>query len=75
MKIEPRRAPLAEQAAQQEDTTSEIEAGPRVHRRIQVTVERETLSFLVRRPMAPSAEPPADIDSIPTQIEAGGEQK
>jgi quercetin dioxygenase-like cupin family protein len=62
MNIEPRRGTPAKQTAQQEDTTTEFEAGAetRVHRRIQVTVERETVSFLIRRvviePSAASAE-------------------
>jgi len=58
MKIEPRRSTPAKQTAQQEDTTTEFEAGAetRVHRRIQVTVERETVSFLIRQVVAePSA--------------------
>jgi hypothetical protein len=54
MKIVPRRAAQADDAAQQEDTTTEFPAGPEqmVHRRTTVTVERETVSFLMRRPVA-----------------------
>jgi hypothetical protein len=54
MKIDPRRAPLAEAAAHQEDSTPEIEAGQglMVHRRTTVTIERETISILVRRTVA-----------------------
>jgi hypothetical protein len=49
MEIEPRP-----QAAEDEDTTAEFEAGtPMAHRRTTVTVERETLSFIIRRPPAP----------------------
>ena len=57
MKILPRRASLAKQAAQQEDTTAEFEAGTelRAHRRTTVTVDRETVSFLVRRPAVEAA--------------------
>lgn len=44
-------ASLATQAAQQEDTTAEFEAGmeQRGHRRMTITIERETLSVLMRR--------------------------
>jgi hypothetical protein len=54
MKIEPRRAPPTEEAAHQEDTTTKFEAEPKrtAHRRTTVTVERETLSFLIRRTVA-----------------------
>jgi len=46
--------PLAEEAAQQEDTTPEFQTGTgrRAHRRITVTVERETVSILMRRTAA-----------------------
>jgi len=49
MKILPPRALQATQAAQQEDTTADFEAGmeQRGHRRM--TIERETLSVLMRR--------------------------
>ena len=58
MKILPRRAQLAEDGTQQEDTTTEFEAGTErmAHRRTTVTVERETVSVLIQRPVA---EPPA----------------
>jgi hypothetical protein len=51
MKILPPRALQATQAAQQEDTTSDFEAGmeQRGHRRMTITIERETLSVLMRR--------------------------
>jgi len=53
-------APRAEHPAQQEDTTADFGAGtePRAHRRTTVTVERETLSFLVSRPVAASGAGP-----------------
>jgi hypothetical protein len=62
MKIEPRRAPLEEAAAHQDDSTPEFEAraGHTVHRRTTVTVERETLSILIRRPVAEPMANPAD---------------
>jgi hypothetical protein len=44
MRNEPKRAPLAEQSAQPEDTTE-----PMAHRRTTVTVERETVTFIIRR--------------------------
>ena len=79
MKIEPRRAPLAEEAAHQEDTTPEFLAGAerRAHRRTTVTVERETLSILMRRTVVPPADEPADADSSPNSnaIERGREPK
>jgi len=58
MEIEPSRMPLAEQATQQEDTTREFEARTEAmaHRRTTVTVERETLSFIIRRPIVETAE-------------------
>jgi hypothetical protein len=51
MKDLPRRLPLAEETAHQEDITPEFEAGtePRAFRRTTVTIERETLSVLTRR--------------------------
>jgi hypothetical protein len=54
MKIEIRKAPPTEEPAHHEDTTPEFEAGVRrtAHRRTTVTVERETVSFLVRRSVA-----------------------
>jgi Arc/MetJ family transcription regulator len=57
MKIEVRKAPPREEGAHQEDTTPEFEAGARrsTHRRTTVTVERETVSFLVRRAVAEAA--------------------
>jgi hypothetical protein len=79
MKIEPRRAPLAEAAAHQDDSTPEFEAGtgPTVHRRTTVTVERETLSILMRRPIVAPADELAGADSNPnpTEIEAGRKPK
>jgi hypothetical protein len=79
MKIEPRRAPLAEAAAHQDDSTPEFEAGtvPAVHRRTTVTVERETLSILMRRTRVAPADEPAGADANPnsTEIEAGREPK
>jgi hypothetical protein len=53
MKIVPGRRQLADEVAQEEDTTTEFPTGPEqiVHRRTTVTVERETVSFLVRRPV------------------------
>jgi hypothetical protein len=67
MKIEPRLASQAEQPAPQEDTTTEFPAGtePMAHRRTTVTVERETLSYLIRRPVGGAAEQPADGESAP----------
>jgi hypothetical protein len=52
MKSEPRRAPPPEEVAHKEDTTMEFEPGAARagHRRTTVTIERETLSFLIRRP-------------------------
>jgi hypothetical protein len=54
MNIKVRKAPPTEEAAHQEDTTPEFEAGERrsTHRRTIVTVERETVSFLLRRSVA-----------------------
>ena len=65
MKIEPNREPLAEQAAQQEGITTEFEAGtePRVLRRTTVTVERETISVLMRRAAAGPQNQPAPRES------------
>jgi hypothetical protein len=62
MKIEPRRLPQAQPTAQQDDTTTEFGAGtePRIYRRTTVTVERETVSVLLRRP--------ADGDKSETHI-------
>jgi len=42
-----------------------------------VTIERETLSFLTRRPVEASPDPQEDTDSNPdrTQIQAGRELK
>jgi hypothetical protein len=67
MKTEPRRLPLAKGAAQQEDTTPEFEigTGSRAHRRITVTVERETVSFLVRRQAATVAAQAPSEESAP----------
>jgi hypothetical protein len=78
MKIEPHRAPLAEAAAHQDDSTAEFEAGTvqTVHRRTTVTVERETLSILMRQPVAePVAEPsaqPADAETVLEKPEIAG---
>jgi hypothetical protein len=78
MKIEPRRASLAEEAAHQEDTTPEIFLGTehRAHRRTTVTVERETLSILMRRPVAgpvaESAAQPAEGETVPETSEEPG---
>jgi hypothetical protein len=73
MKILPRRPPPAKQAAQQEDTTTEFETGdgPMAHRRVTMTVERETLSFLMRRPVAA---PDAGLGAQPQDVEATPEQ-
>jgi len=62
MKIKLRRAPGGEQAAHQEDTTTEFETGSRrwAHRRTTVIVERETVSFLIRRPAAANVAQTAD---------------
>lgn len=67
MKIEPRRLPLAQEAEQQEDTTPEFETGTgsRAHRRITVTVERETVSILTRRQVIPVAAQPAGEEPAP----------
>jgi hypothetical protein len=79
MKIEPRRAPLAEVPALQDDSTAQFEARtePTVYRRTTVTVERETLSVLVRRTVVAPEDELAGADSNPdgTQIEAGREPK
>lgn len=62
-------ASLPEQAARQEEATSDLEAGtgPRAHRRTTVTVERETISFVVRRsaetPSVGSAAQPAGVEA------------
>ena len=63
MKNEVRRAPSAQEPAHQEDTTTEFSAGTkqRVNRRTTVTVERETVSFLVRRPVLEGAVMEGDI--------------
>ncbi len=65
MRIEPLKLPLAKEPAQQEDTTPEFEAGTgsRAHRRITVTVERETVSILTRRQAA--AAQPASETTVP----------
>jgi hypothetical protein len=67
MKSEPRPAPQAEPAAQDEDTTPELAAGmpPMAHRRTTVTVERETVTFLIRRPVVSPADRPAEGESVP----------
>jgi hypothetical protein len=74
MKIPPRRSQLAEGTTQQEDTTTEFEAGAEGmgHRRIAVTIERETLSFLTRRSVSASPDPQEDTDS--NQIELKSRQ-
>ena len=61
MKIEPQGTPST---AHPKDITPEFEAGtePRVHRRTTVTVERETISVLVRRSV------------VEPVTESGGEQ-
>jgi len=62
MRIFPRRALPAKQAAQREDTTANSGAGiepmePRVHRRIEITIEREIVTFQVQgRPEAGTGE-------------------
>jgi hypothetical protein len=65
MKIEPRKGPVAEEATHSEDTTTEFKAGPQRlgHRRTTVTVERETVSFLLRRPVTPEANEPEPPDN------------
>jgi len=91
MKIKVRRAAPAVMAAQPEDTTTEFTAGTeqRVNRRTTVTVERETVSFLRRRPVvekhtAGAAEPPTleDAPAMPDKFltapempDAAGESK
>lgn len=71
MKIEPRREPLEQVASHQQDTTQNIEkgAGRATHRRTTVTVERETVLFLVRRAVAEAAvekvDQPAGEESAP----------
>jgi hypothetical protein len=55
MEIEPRR-----QAAQKEDSTEAL-----AHRRTIVTVERETLSVLIRRPATEDL--PAEYETNPTE--------
>jgi len=54
MKISLRKAPATEDPRQQKDTTKETGAGMErsVHRRIEVTVEREVLSMLIHKPAA-----------------------
>jgi hypothetical protein len=75
MKIFPRRALPVKQAAQKEDTTADSEAcmEPRVHRRIEITIERETVTLLVKgRPEAGAAEQAwerAGPNSEPTQLD------
>jgi hypothetical protein len=72
MHIKPRRGAPTEQAAHKEDTTAEIEAGPQnqVLRRTTVTVERETVSVLMRRTAtAPAVASAAD----PTALEGGAD--
>jgi hypothetical protein len=51
MKIQSRRTPPPEEPVQQEPARLDVELGtePRAHRRTTVTVERETLSVLLRR--------------------------
>lgn len=72
MKNPPRRAPLMEEPAHQEDITPKIGAGtePRAYRRTTVTVERETLSVLARRTVA---EPVAANGAHPGGSEIGPE--
>jgi len=74
MKIVSRKEPVAEEAAQEEDTTAKFAgAEARVHRRTTVTVERETLSILMRRPVvepdgadaAANVGRPAGEESVP----------
>jgi len=69
MEIEPPR-----QATQKEDTTAEFEAGmqPMAHRRTVVTVERETVSVLIRRPAAGPANQPPDEDLPAVRNEPNG---
>ena len=71
MKMKARRAAPAVVAAHHEDTTTEFEAGTeqRVSRITTVTVERETVSFLRRRPVvekhAAGAAEPATLEDAP----------
>ena len=67
MKIVSRKEPVAEEAAQEEDTTPEFETGTgiRVHRRITVTVERETVSIITRRQTAAATARPASAEMAP----------
>jgi hypothetical protein len=62
MKISLRKAAAAEDPRQQKDTTKETGAGMerRVHRRIEVTVEREVLSMLIRNPAGDALSGAAD---------------
>lgn len=66
MKIKRHRAPLVASAAQQDDSTPEIEARtePTVHRRTTVTVERETLSVVMRRSSAAPVSQPQGEGSM-----------
>jgi hypothetical protein len=54
MRIVPRRATPPKQAAHQEHSTPEIETetGPIARRRMTITVDRETVSVRIRRPVA-----------------------
>ena len=62
-----RRAPLPAAAAHQDDSTANFKAGtePTMHRRTTVTVERETLSILMRRPVAGATREPQDGKTTP----------
>jgi hypothetical protein len=66
MKIERCRDSSGEEAGQQENTIPKYQAvaGP-MHRRTTVTVERETLTVLLRRPIAEPSPHPADAEMPP----------
>jgi hypothetical protein len=73
-----RRLPLKGEATPLKDTTPENATGTTagVHRRKTVTFERETLSVIVRRPVAaPSDAASTHIQPGPEQILAGRERK
>jgi hypothetical protein len=77
MKMKPRRTPLEQEAAHQHDTTQKIKtaAGNPMHRRTTVTVERETISVVLRRPIAKSSPtPPPHASDSATCLEPRGQK-
>ena len=66
MKIKRHREQLAA-AAHQDNSTPEIVARTEqtVHRRTTVTVERETVSLLIRRPVEGAANQPSEAENAP----------